>query len=89
MPGWAVGFSVLGTFVSSISFVGNPGKAYTDNWAPRFGFTFTPTDDGRLLIRGGAGMFYDKLVLAFPAVSAVTSGTAIQLAVPIVVCSMV
>jgi hypothetical protein len=48
-----------------------------DNWAPRFGFTWTPRGDGRLLVRGGAGVFYDKLVLAFPAVAAITSGTRI------------
>lgn len=34
IPTWAIGISVLGTFVSSMSFVGNPGKAYSDNWAP-------------------------------------------------------
>lgn len=34
IPSWAIAISVLGTFVSSISFVGNPGKAYSDNWAP-------------------------------------------------------
>ena len=34
VPAWAVGISILGTFVSSISFIGNPGKAFTDNWAP-------------------------------------------------------
>ncbi|MBL8229426.1 MAG: sodium/solute symporter [Bryobacterales bacterium] len=34
IPTWAIGLSLLGTFVSSISFVGNPGKAYSDNWAP-------------------------------------------------------
>lgn len=34
VPAWAVGISILGTFVSSLSFIGNPGKAFTDNWAP-------------------------------------------------------
>jgi hypothetical protein len=48
-----------------------------DNFAPRLGFTWTPQVDGRLVVRGGAGVFYDKLVLAFPAVAAVTSGTEI------------
>jgi SSS family solute:Na+ symporter len=40
VPAWAVGLSMLGVFVSSISFVGNPGKAYADNWAPLL-FAFT------------------------------------------------
>lgn len=53
-------------------------KRDTDNLAPRFGFTWTPTSDGRLVVRGGAGVFYDKLVLAFPAIAAVTSQTKIN-----------
>jgi hypothetical protein len=51
----------------------------TDNLAPRFGFTYQPRSDGKLVVRGGAGVFYDKLVLAFPATAAVTSGTRIGL----------
>jgi len=47
-----------------------------DNLAPRLGFTFTPTG-GRWVVRGGGGLFYDKLVLGFPAVSAVTEQTRI------------
>jgi len=57
-------------------------KADTDNLAPRFGFTVTPRPGGRSVIRGGAGVFYDKLVLAFPAVAAITSGTSIGLFFP-------
>jgi hypothetical protein len=53
-----------------------------NNLAPRFGFTFTPKADGKLIVRGGAGVFYDKLVLAFPAGAAVTSGTRIGLSFP-------
>jgi outer membrane receptor protein involved in Fe transport len=53
-----------------------------DNISPRFGFTWKPSKDSRTLIRGGGGMFYDKLVLAFPAVTAVTSGTQIGLFFP-------
>lgn len=34
LPGWAVGLSVFGTFVSSISFLANPGKSYESNWNP-------------------------------------------------------
>ena len=32
LPGWAVGLSIFGTFVSSISFLANPGKSYDTNW---------------------------------------------------------
>ena len=32
LPGWAVGLSVFGTFVSSIGFLGNTGKAFSGTW---------------------------------------------------------
>jgi SSS family solute:Na+ symporter len=32
MPGWAVGLSIFGTYVSSISFLALPSKAYATNW---------------------------------------------------------
>ncbi len=53
-----------------------------NNLAPRLGFTFTPGDGGRVAIRGGAGIFYDKMALGFPAVAAITSGTRIGLLFP-------
>lgn len=34
LPGWAVGLSIYGSYVSSISFLANPGKAYAENWNP-------------------------------------------------------
>ena len=34
LPGWVVGLSILGTFVSSISFIANPGKSFAANWNP-------------------------------------------------------
>jgi SSS family solute:Na+ symporter len=40
LPGWAVGLSIFGSYISSISFLGNPGKAYKDNWAA-FVFSLT------------------------------------------------
>jgi hypothetical protein len=49
----------------------------TNNIAPRAGFTFRPDAAGKWLVRGGAGMFYDKIVFSFPAVAAITSGTQI------------
>ena len=32
IPGWAVGLSIFGSYISSISFMANPGKSYKDNW---------------------------------------------------------
>lgn len=32
LPGWAVGLSMFGSYISSLSFLGNPGKAYASNW---------------------------------------------------------
>lgn len=32
LPGWAVGLSLFGSYVSSISFLANPGQAYAGNW---------------------------------------------------------
>lgn len=34
VPGWAVGLSILGTYVSSISFLANPGKSFSADWSP-------------------------------------------------------
>ncbi len=34
LPGWAVGLSLFGSYVSSISFLANPGKSYDGNWNP-------------------------------------------------------
>lgn len=32
LPGWVVGMSIFATYVSSISYLGYPGKAFTGNW---------------------------------------------------------
>ena len=32
LPGWVVGMSIFSTYVSSISYLGYPGKAYDSNW---------------------------------------------------------
>src|SRR5687768_18424591 len=38
IPGWAVGLSMFGSYISSISFLANPGKAFAANWNA-FAFT--------------------------------------------------
>jgi SSS family solute:Na+ symporter len=32
LPAWVVGLSIIGTYVSSLSFLGNPGAAYGGTW---------------------------------------------------------
>lgn len=34
VPGWALGLSILATYLSSISFLALPGKAFATNWNP-------------------------------------------------------
>lgn len=34
LPGWVVGMSIFSTYVSSISYLGYPGKAYAADWNP-------------------------------------------------------
>jgi hypothetical protein len=54
----------------------------TNNLAPRAAFSWLATPDGKTIVRGGAGVFYDKIPLGFPAVSAVTAQTEIGLIFP-------
>jgi Carboxypeptidase regulatory-like domain/TonB dependent receptor len=39
------------------------GIGKNNNLAPRVGFVFTPADSDRTLVRGGIGLFYDKIPL--------------------------
>jgi SSS family solute:Na+ symporter len=32
LPGWALGLSMFGSYISSISFISNPAKSYAQNW---------------------------------------------------------
>ena len=34
IPGWVIGMSIFSTYVSSISYLGNPGKAFAGDWNP-------------------------------------------------------
>ena len=39
------------------------GIGKNNNLAPRLGFAVTPTDSDRTIVRGGVGLFYDKIPL--------------------------
>jgi hypothetical protein len=39
------------------------GSGRNNNVAPRLGFAVTPTDSDRTIVRGGVGLFYDKIPL--------------------------
>ncbi len=39
------------------------GIGRNNNFAPRLGFVFTPTASDRTVVRGGVGLFYDKIPL--------------------------
>jgi hypothetical protein len=39
------------------------GIGRNNNFAPRLGFAVTPTDSDRTIVRGGIGLFYDKIPL--------------------------
>ena len=54
----------------------------TNNLAPRVGFTYMAGAKQEWVIRGGAGVFYNKTILAFPAVASITSETKIGLFFP-------
>ncbi len=60
LPGWAIGISILGTYLSSISFLANPGKSYASNWNP---FVFSLSLPIACIIAGHFFIpFYRKLV---------------------------
>jgi len=59
MPGWAVGLSMFGSYVSSISFLANPGKAYAANWNPLVFSLATP------IAAAIAPMSNDRILIGF------------------------
>jgi hypothetical protein len=66
---WALGkqSTVFPNAPKGILFPGDPGAPTGSNfpdrndWAPRFGFAWSPGNSGKLSVRGGVGVFYDIL----------------------------
>jgi solute:Na+ symporter, SSS family len=50
LPGWAIGLSIFGSYISSISFLANPGKSFATNWGA-FVFSLTTPVAAWLAVR--------------------------------------
>ncbi len=62
------------------SFVSGARKRDTNNLAPRIGFAWSASDDG-LLVRGGYGIYYDRVVLQIQSLERGLDGRALPIEV--------
>jgi TonB dependent receptor len=66
------------TFDMGLRFDGDT-VTHSVNTAPRVGFVLALTKDGKTLLKGGAGLFYDRVPLSFPAFPLLPARTVIAL----------
>lgn len=50
LPGWAIGLSMFGSYISSLSFLANPGKSFATNWNA-FAFTIATPIAAAIAVR--------------------------------------
>jgi len=65
LAGWVVPANFTGAIPAGVTnsghYIASKNGTPLDNYAPRLGFAYQPTKSNKLVVRGGAGFFYDRV----------------------------